>query len=151
MAALERAHKQVREVEFEVFGEFLPNPQTYVATDPTVKDKWGIPVASIHLQNHPLDVRNSRKVAEAAVAILKAAGATATGIEAAGETTFVLQHGTARMGSDPASSVTDARGKVWGMDNVYVSDGSACMGRPHGRWLRRPVGHLSRANTVHIY
>jgi len=34
------------------------------------------------------------------------------------------QGGTARMGTDPAHSVTDPYGMVWGHDNLHVVDGS---------------------------
>ena len=34
------------------------------------------------------------------------------------------QMGTATMGSDPARSVVDAQGRVWGYDNVFVADAS---------------------------
>ena len=53
--------------------------------------------------------------------VLEAAGATQlcwTGIAS----THV--QGTCRMGSDPARSVVDADGRVWGIDRLYVGDGS---------------------------
>ena len=34
------------------------------------------------------------------------------------------QAGTCRMGNDPATSVTDAWGRVWGHDNLHIVDGS---------------------------
>ena len=34
------------------------------------------------------------------------------------------QAGTCRMGTDPKESVTDSWGRVWGHDNLFVSDGS---------------------------
>jgi choline dehydrogenase-like flavoprotein len=34
------------------------------------------------------------------------------------------QAGSCRMGTDPAHSVTDADGRVWGHDNLRVVDGS---------------------------
>ncbi len=34
---------------FEVFSEFLPNPKTFIAIDPGLRDKWGLPVARISL------------------------------------------------------------------------------------------------------
>jgi choline dehydrogenase-like flavoprotein len=53
--------------------------------------------------------------------VLRAAGATQvcwTGIAS----THV--QGTCRMGSDPARSVVDADARVWGVDRLYVGDGS---------------------------
>src|SRR4029079_14631645 len=32
--------------------------------------------------------------------------------------------GTLRMGSDPATSVVDPRGRFWDVDNLYAADGS---------------------------
>ncbi|KAI9730202.1 MAG: hypothetical protein M1834_005966 [Cirrosporium novae-zelandiae] len=42
------------------------------------------------------------------------------------ETTFTSAHqmGTCRMGSNPANSVVDQNGKVWGTQNLYVADAS---------------------------
>ena len=34
------------------------------------------------------------------------------------------QAGTCRMGTDPAHSVTDPFGRVWGHENVRIADGS---------------------------
>ena len=53
--------------------------------------------------------------------MLEAAGATQvcwTGLAS----THV--QGTCRMGSDPERSVVDADGRVWGVDRLYVGDGS---------------------------
>jgi choline dehydrogenase-like flavoprotein len=53
--------------------------------------------------------------------VLAAAGATQvcwTGLAS----THV--QGTCRMGSDPERSVVDADGRVWGVDRLYVGDGS---------------------------
>ncbi len=122
--ALYRFYKEVREIELEVFGEFLPNPRTKVTVDGATKDKWGIPVATIHLWNHPLDVANSKALAARGEAVLKAAGAGRTAIERAGETTFVLQHGTARFGADPKASVLNKWCRAHDTPNLYVVDGS---------------------------
>ena len=42
----------------------------------------------------------------------------------AGPSSHQHQAGSRRMGSDPAASVTDSWGRVWGHDNLLVADGS---------------------------
>lgn len=56
-----------------------------------------------------------------AVDVLRAAGARR--IVWSGLSTSHMQ-GTARMGGDPARSVVDAAGRAWGVDGLYVADGS---------------------------
>lgn len=41
------------------------------------------------------------------------------------------QCGTLKMGDDPAQSVVDPEGKVWGMDNLYVTDASVFPSSAH--------------------
>lgn len=123
-SAIARSYREIREIEFEVYSEFLPTPLTRVEIHPEVKDRWGIPVAHMHVYNHPLDVRNCLKVVEAGIDILKAAGAQQTRQETVGGTTFILQHGTCRMGVDPTQSVLNADCRMHDVANVYVVDGS---------------------------
>jgi len=122
--ALHRFYHEVHELEFEVFGEYLPNPGTAVTVDGKVRDRWGIPVATIHLFNHPEDLRNSERVLQHGLEVFKAAGAAETGIETVGGTTFVLQHGTCRFGDNPAASVLNRFCQAHDVPNLYVVDGS---------------------------
>ena len=122
--AVRRYYDDVREIEFEVFGEFLPNPGTWVSVDGEVKDRWQIPSATIHVRNHPADVQNSRWLLDKGLEVLQAAGASATFTESAGATTFVLQHGTCRFGTDPTTSVLDRFCRSHEVANLYVVDGS---------------------------
>ena len=60
---------------------------------------------------------------------LRAAGAKTVLAYSAGPDNVVLsngqhQAGTCRMGTDPATSVTDPYGRVWGHPNLRVIDGS---------------------------
>ena len=45
MRELHRYYFEVRELEFEVFGEWLPTPGTRVTLSKDVKDRWGLPAA----------------------------------------------------------------------------------------------------------
>jgi hypothetical protein len=119
-----RYYNDVRELEFEVFGEFLANPGTYVSVDGEVKDRWNIPSATIRLRNHPEDVRNSRILLDKGLEVLRAAGASNTTADSVGGTTFILQHGTCRFGTDPATSVLNPFCQSHEVSNLFVVDGS---------------------------
>jgi choline dehydrogenase-like flavoprotein len=122
--SLHRYYTEARELEFEVFGEFLPNPKTRVEVDSDVRDRWGLPVARIHIQNHPEDFKNSKILVNKGLEVLKAAGAAKTAVESVGGTTDVLQHGTCRFGEDPKASVLNKFCQAHDVGNLYVVDGS---------------------------
>jgi choline dehydrogenase-like flavoprotein len=122
--ALHRFYHEVQEIEFEVFGEFLPNPGTYVDLEKNTKDKFGLPCAHIHVENHKEDGVNSERLVGRGRDILLAAGAESTGAESIGGTTFILQHGTCRFGKDPKTSVLDPSCRAHSVPNLYCVDGS---------------------------
>ena len=122
--ALYHYYRDLHELEFEVFAEFLPNPNTFVEVGGEVKDRFGIPVATIHVDQHPLSVKHVEQVVHHGLEVFQAAGAVNTGVEVAAGTTYVLQHGTCRFGKDPASSVLDPNCRAHEVDNLYVVDGS---------------------------
>ena len=101
-----------------------------VRLDPDVKDPLGVPVARLCGSLHPEDLRAQEFLTSRAAEWLEASGATMpqwTGRRRTahgGPSSGQHQAGTARMGTDPASSVTDPWGRVWGHDNVRVVDGS---------------------------
>jgi choline dehydrogenase-like flavoprotein len=77
---------------------------------------------------HPEDLNTARFISEKAVAWALASEAkTALPLTlTAREDPSASQHqaGTYRMGNDPASSVTDVWGTVWGHDNLHIVVGS---------------------------
>ena len=78
---------------------------------------------------HPEDHRVHRFLGERAAEWLTASGAVTTVLygprpDAYGPSSGQHQAGTCRMGTDPAHSVCDIEGRVWGHDNLRVVDGS---------------------------
>jgi len=100
-----------------------------VRLDPTVTDSLGIPVARLSGRLHPNDLAAMQLLGERAADWLRASGATtaiAYGFPPGNVAPSSGQHqaGTCRMGTDPATSVTDPYGRVWGHPNLRVIDGS---------------------------
>ncbi|MBL9037513.1 MAG: GMC family oxidoreductase [Archangium sp.] len=119
-----RAYRDSRILEFEIYGEFLPTDGTYMQVDPKVKDKWGLPVAAITVKRHPRDFTMTKFLVERGEEVLAAMKPDSLDrVGTAGETT-ILQGGTCRFGTDPASSVLDKNCRMHAVKNVYVVDGS---------------------------
>ncbi len=119
-----REYRDSRILQFEVYAEFLPTPGSYVSVEGGVKDKFGIPVAAITVERHPMDLAATRFLVERGEEVLLRLdpddvrrGSTS------GETT-ILQHGTCRFGTDASASVLDKHCRAHEVPNLYVVDGS---------------------------
>ena len=128
-----KGHKEFQVKNFRRMSELhgpvqeMPMYDARVMVDDKVKDHWGIPVAAITGTRHPVDHENCKFLSARAEEILKEAGAYRTwqSVGGRGDTGgFQHQCGTTRMGHDPEKSVVDKHGKVHGIDNLYVADGS---------------------------
>jgi choline dehydrogenase-like flavoprotein len=113
-----------RRVEFEVFHDFFPNSRTFIELDPEVYDKWGLPVARIHLDLPAHQYVAGRWVGERALEILDDLGADDAGFDIVGGTSSYLVHGTCRAGHDPAVAVLDEHCRAHSVPNLFVVDGS---------------------------
>ena len=107
----------------------VTSAESRVRLDPRVVDHLGIPVARLSGRLHPEDHRTQRFLGERAADWLSASGAVTTKLwpprpDAYGPSSGQHQAGTCRMGTDPADSVCDIDGRVWGHDNLRVVDGS---------------------------
>jgi choline dehydrogenase-like flavoprotein len=104
----------------------MPQHENRVDLDDTVTDAWGLPVARITLTPHENDLAQGRFLVERCGEILEAAGGNDITKVYADRVTGNCshQHGTARMGDDPESSVTDRNCRAHEVANLYVVDGS---------------------------
>ena len=110
---------------FEVFHDFLPNAETFVELDTERRDRWGLPVARIHLDRPDHQVRAGHWLNTRAFELLDDLGAAAKEATDVGGTSAYLVHGTCRAGTDPATSVVDAWCRAHEVPNLFVVDGSS--------------------------
>jgi choline dehydrogenase-like flavoprotein len=104
----------------------MPQHDNRVDLDDEVTDAWGLPVARITLTPHENDLAQGRFLVDRCGEILEAAGAKGVDRVYAERVTGNCshQHGTARMGHDPQTSVLDANCRAHEVENLYVVDGS---------------------------
>jgi choline dehydrogenase-like flavoprotein len=106
----------------------VTSAESRVSVDPAVTDSLGVPVARLSGGLHANDLAAQRLLSERAADWLRASGArqvvTAAAPAADRPSSGQHQAGSCRMGTDPAGSVTDPAGRVWGHDNLRVIDGS---------------------------
>ncbi len=130
-SAAAMAHSYTRHLHIMGPIQEVSTARARVRLDTSVRDSLGLPVARFSGSIHPEDVRTAHHHADRAVEWLEASGATRIaamrpGPRATADGPSGGQHqaGTCRMGSDPATSVVDPEGRVWGHDNLRVADGS---------------------------
>lgn len=112
-----------------VFGPIqeVSTADARVRLSPTVRDSLGLPVVQLSGQVHAEDIRAADFMMDRAVEWLQQAGCSqVVGMPPRPTGPSIGQHqaGTLRIGSDPASSVVDPTGRVWGHPNLYVADTS---------------------------
>jgi len=111
-------------VGLAVMAEDLPEADNRVELDPEVRDSSGIPAPRVRYRFGENTLRMLEHGVQSARLVLEAAGATQ--IRATKEpNVFAHLMRTARMGTDPASSVVDRWNRVHGLANLFVVDGSS--------------------------
>ena len=111
-------------LRFEVFNDWLPTDNCYVALDNKVKDQWGSAVGKIRIGYHPHDLIIGRYLSDHAERVLKQMGATNIRSNVSGSPPQNLMAGGCRFGTDIKTSVLNADCRVHDVDNLYVTDGS---------------------------
>jgi choline dehydrogenase-like flavoprotein len=147
--------KQVRSqygntIGFSGRGEMIPNPDTFCEIDPTVVDKWGIPVLRFHFAWSEHEIKMAKDMQETFRGIIEAAGGTVVGgarrqdtapknagnepsgrpygISEGGE--IIHELGTVRMGDDPKTSALNKYGRAHDVKNLFVADGASFVTGP---------------------
>jgi choline dehydrogenase-like flavoprotein len=122
----------------QLVGEDMPQKANRVDLHPRLRDVYGFPIPRITYSPHQFEMTASRYYAQKLIDVCQAspgcisAGLTAvplvpggpgSGLEGPNSTAHIM--GTARMGHDARTSVTDRFGRLHELENVYVGDGSA--------------------------
>ncbi len=126
-----------RMAAFTMQGEDLPQVTNRVDLDPSVKDVWGVPAGRVTYAPHRHEASCAAHWAPRLEAVLRHAGAQSTFWitsppleDARGrrqrDPTPISRHvmGTARLGTEPRTSVCDPWQRVHDVDNVVVTDSS---------------------------
>ena len=112
-----------------LIGDDLPYLEHTVTLDPAVKDVFGLPVARITWNEQKYEQLSLQFYANVVKEMMRKAGAGAVlavpGTDnSGGVPTGNHIMGGMMMGADPSTSVTDSYGRLHGLDNVWVADGS---------------------------
>jgi len=118
-------------VGFSGRGEMLPNENSYCDLDPTVVDRWGIPVLRFHWQFTDHEYNQIRHMQQTFRALVSAMGGEVFspmptkeqgyGIAAGGQ--IIHELGCTQMGNDPNKSVLNSNCQSHDCKNLFVADG----------------------------
>ncbi|MFN3138159.1 MAG: GMC oxidoreductase [Allomuricauda sp.] len=108
------------------FGEVLPYHENKMTLDYDKKDQWGLPTVTFDAEIRENELNMRKDMQDQAVQMLEKAGAKdITPFDAPYALGLgIHEMGTARMGSDPKTSVVNGNNQVHGCENVYVTDGA---------------------------
>ncbi|MEC7906848.1 MAG: GMC family oxidoreductase [Verrucomicrobiota bacterium] len=118
-------------VGFSGRGEMVPNENCYCDIDPTVRDKWGIPVLRFHWKWADYEIRQAAHMHKTFAELITEMGGTildevdSTGKKAiypGGE--IIHEVGGAIMGNDPSTSVANQYSQTHEVSNLFLTDGA---------------------------
>jgi choline dehydrogenase-like flavoprotein len=114
-------------ISMGAFGEVLPRFENYVGVDPEVKDRWGIPVVRFNYRFGDNEKKMAEDMADSAREMFENANIEVIGVdrEILTEGWSIHELGTARMGTDPKTSVLNQFQQSHDVKNLFVVDGSS--------------------------
>jgi choline dehydrogenase-like flavoprotein len=117
-----------RRLSLAFMANQVPQRANRIELHPTITDKWGRPVAYIKKTWHSHDRALMETFAEQCHQILVNGGPSTDVTFGSVENSVVriANHvlGGARFGTDAGDSVLDPDNRMWGFDNLYVTDGA---------------------------
>jgi choline dehydrogenase-like flavoprotein len=125
-------------VNFAGRGEMIPNQDTYMEIDPSVVDKWGIPVPRFHFKFYDYEINQAKHMQETFRAIIAEMGGTPMGEMPSRERSYGLapggriihELGVTRMGNNPSTSVLNRNCQAHDCRNVFVADAGPFVSQP---------------------
>ncbi|PYV17009.1 MAG: GMC family oxidoreductase, partial [Acidobacteria bacterium] len=109
-------------VNFAPYGEMLPEAGSRIDLDPVARDRFGLPLARVHVRYGENERRLFAAMRGESRRILEASGVEILSERADPATNHEL--GGCRMGSDPRASVVDRFCRAHDVANLFVVDGS---------------------------
>jgi choline dehydrogenase-like flavoprotein len=114
-------------------GEAVPNYDNYAEIDPTVVDKYGIPVLRFHYKWSEYEIKQAKHMHDTFEEIIHALGGVASGVKPGADTNYgiaapgriIHEVGTVRMGDDPKTSALNRFSQAHDAKNVFVADGGS--------------------------
>lgn len=113
-----------RSILLVILSEDLPDPDNRVELDPALTDRFGIPAPRVTYRRDQNNKDMIRWHLGKAKEVLTASGATEVHLHDVMPDQPGHLLGTARMGTDPAKSVTDSYGRCHDVANLWIADGS---------------------------
>jgi choline dehydrogenase-like flavoprotein len=119
-------------VGFSGRGEMVPNDNTFCELDPTVTDKWGIPVLKFHWEwrdSEYLQVKHMQETFRAIIAemggeVWSAMPTREQGYGIANGGAIIHELGGARMGASERDSAVNSNCQAWDCSNLFLADGA---------------------------
>ena len=125
-------------VGFAGRGEMVPNENSYCEIDPTVVDRWGIPVLRFHWKWSDYELKQVKHMQETFRSIIEEMGGvpmspmpaaeSGYGIEPGGR--IIHEVGCVRMGNDAKTSVLNSNCQAHDCRNLFVTDGGPFVSNP---------------------
>jgi choline dehydrogenase-like flavoprotein len=138
-------------------GEMIPNEGSYCELDPSVVDKWGIPVLRFHWKWSEHELNQARHHNDTFAEIIEKMGGRLSGtkpprtadhgLKAGGE--IIHEAGCTRMGDNPRTSVLNKWCQAHDAKNVFVADSGPFVSNAHKN-MTWTILALSMRTSEHI-